>query len=174
MSLHRRRPLRRDPIYGRRCQAANGSESVMRDGQRQGVALALLAVLVGAIVQVTQGTEPFSLWQSMVGLLMIVTAHAYDKEIAAHWSAEAVAFAMIVAAGIVFATGFLVDKALLAMGIVQWSDATREKFVSPPGYISFNLQDDLFFVIWLLLTGAVLWIRHKRAASGPQPPRRTR
>jgi hypothetical protein len=75
--------------------------------------LALLAVLVGAIVQVTQGPDPFTLWQSMVGLIMVLTARAYDKDIATGWSSEAIAFAMIVAAGIVFVLGFFLDRLFL-------------------------------------------------------------
>jgi hypothetical protein len=139
----------------------------MQTAQRHGIALALLAVLVGAIVQVTQGNDPFSLWQSMVGLIMILTANAYDKDIDAGWSSESVAFAMIVAAGFVFVLGFLLDRIFLWVGVVQWGDATREKLVSPPGYIRLNLHDDLYFIIWLLLTAAVFWVRHKRDVSVP-------
>jgi len=135
--------------------------------QRHGVALALLAVLVGAIVQVTQGDDPFTLWQSMVGLIMILTAHAYDKEIATRWSSEAIAFAMIVAAGIVFVLGVFLDRVFLWSGVVQWGDASREKLVSRHGYISFSLHDDLYFFIWLLLTGGVFWVRYERTTSAP-------
>lgn len=135
--------------------------------QRHGVALALLAVLVGAIVQVTQGPDPFTLWQSMVGLIMILTAHAYDKEIATGWSSEAIAFAMIVAAGMVFVLGFLLDRLFLWIGVVQWGDAHQEKLVSVPGFISFSLHDDLYFIMWLLLTAAVFWFRFRRT---PAPP----
>ena len=97
----------------------------------------------------------------MVGLIMILTAHAYDKEIAIRWSSEAVAFAMIVAAGIVFVLGVFLDKLFLWSGVVQWVDASRERLVSRHGYISFSLHDDLYFIIWLLLTGAVFWVRQE-------------
>ena len=130
----------------------------MRNGlQRQGVALALLAVLVGAIVQVAQGPDPFTLWQSMVGLIMVLTAHAYDREIATGWSSEAIAFAMIVAAGIVFVFGFLLDRLSLWSGVVQWGDAHREKFVSMPGFIGFRLH----------VSGAVFWFRYQRTSVPP-------
>ncbi len=135
--------------------------------QRHGVALALLAVLVGAIVQVTQGTGPFTLWQSMVGLIMILTAHAYDKEIATGWSSEAIAFAMIVSAGMVFVLGVFMDRIFLWSGVVQWGDAHREKLVSMPGFISFSLHDDIYFIIWVLLTTAVFSLRHQRSNAVP-------
>jgi hypothetical protein len=140
---------------------------MQNDVQRHGVALALLAVLVGAIVQVTQGKDPFTLWQSMVGSIMILTAHAYDKEIATRWGSEAIAFAMIVAAGIVFVLGVFLDRIFLWSGIVHWGDANREKLISLPGYISFNLHDDLYFILWLLLTAAVFWLRHQPSSSVP-------
>jgi hypothetical protein len=105
----------------------------------------------------------------MVGLIMVLTAHAYDKDIATGWSSEAIAFAMIVAAGIVFVLGFFLDRLFLWGGVVQWADAHREKLVSKPGFISFNLQDDLYFILWLLLTAAVFWARHQRSASVPPP-----
>lgn len=42
---------------------------------------------------------------------------------------------------------------------MQWGDAHREKLISKPSFISFNLHDDLYFIMWLLLTAAVFWFR---------------
>jgi hypothetical protein len=103
----------------------------------------------------------------MVGLIMVLTARAYDKDIATGWGSEAFAFAMIVAAGIVFVLGFFFDRLFLWSGVVNWSDAHREKLVSLPGFISFSLHDDLYFILWLLLTAAVFWLRHQRSTSVP-------
>lgn len=142
------------------------------DPQRQGVALALLAVLVGAIVQVSSGSGPFTLWHTMVGLIMLLTALAYDKEIDAGVSAEATAFAMIIAAGIVFIFGFLLDRLFLRWGVVSWQGGARDELVSVPGFVSFYLHDDLYLAIWLAVAAGTFAWRYQRHRT-PEPDGRT-
>jgi hypothetical protein len=134
--------------------------------ERQSIALALLAVLTGAIVQVTQSDTPFSPWQSIVGLIMVASAQAYGKQISRGWNAEAIAFAMIFAAGIVFSLGFVLEQALPKVGL-SWSDpAHGEK--PKPGFLSKNLEDDVYFVIWTFLTVLIFSIR-RYATAGNLP-----
>lgn len=153
---------RTSPIAEQGDQADPTAEVHMRtDLQRHSVALALLAVLVGAIVQITQGTGPFTPWQTIVGLIMLFTARTYDSEIDARLGSEAVAFAMIVAAGMLFVFGFTLDRLFLTVQVVGW-DQNREKLLSLPGYISFSLHDDAYFAIWLTATAVVVWLRSLR------------
>src|SRR5262245_45880192 len=46
----------------------------MLGSEQKSAALALLAVLTGAIVQITQSRGPFTTWQTMVGLIMLLVS----------------------------------------------------------------------------------------------------
>ena len=123
--------------------------------QRRSSALALLAVLVGAIVQITSNSGPFTLWQSIVGLIMICTAFAYDRDIG-DTLFERLSFSLILAGGFVFLLGFWIDRALVKRGLIEWNcvDLPCKIKASKPGFVSDNIEDDAYFKLWLGL-GAI-------------------
>jgi hypothetical protein len=134
-----------------------------QEPRRQSIALALLAVLTGAIVQVTQSEIPFSPWQTIVGLIMVASAQAYGKQISRGWDAEALAFAMIFAAGIVFSLGFVLEQALPGIGL-SWTEPSGDG-KPKPGFLSRNLEDDIYFAIWACLTVIVFFVRYRAGGN---------
>jgi hypothetical protein len=126
--------------------------------ERRSIALALLAVLTGAIVQITSTDQPFTPWQTIVGLIMVASAQAYGAQISRGYNAEAIAYAMIFAAGIVFSLGFVLDQAFAKIG-VTWIDPASSN--ARPGFLSQHLEDDVYFVIWIGLSVLVLLLRSR-------------
>ena len=90
---------------------------------RKSVVLALLAVLVGAIVQITQSEGPFTSWQTMVGLIMIFVSMAYREEINKD-SFEGFSYALVIGAGVVFVLGFPIDLILMEAKWTVWDNAS--------------------------------------------------
>ena len=143
-----------------------------RQPERQSIALALLAVLTGAIVQVTQSETPFTPWQSIVGLIMVASAQAYGKQISRGWNAEALAFAMIFAAGIVFSLGFALEQLLPKFGL-SWTDPPVDG-KPKPGFLSKHLEDDVYFLIWGFLTIVIFCVRRYLPLDDTKPENRPR
>lgn len=126
---------------------------------RKNIALALLAVLTGAVVQVASTEQPFSPWHTIVGLIMVASAEAYGSQISKGLKWEAAAFAMILAAGIVFSLGFVLDQAFAKIGL-SWGDPLSGK--PNPGFLSQHLEDDVYFTIWAVLSILILLVRRAR------------
>lgn len=118
----------------------------MGDGQQsRSLALALLAVLVGAIVQIISNSGPFTLWQSMVGLIMVCTAFAYFRDVGFAFF-ERLAHSLILAGGSVFMFGYWIDRAVTQAGVVTWKcDELPCKITKyHPGRFTDSLQDEIF------------------------------
>jgi hypothetical protein len=117
-------------------------------------ALALIAIAVGATSQLTMGEGFFSLWSTMVGIILLLLIHAYEGDVGAGWP-ERIALAAIKAYSWIFAIGIIIDLpfALGPRTFVRDLNAC---------YAFYNLADDslqcfignrdvLIFAIWLSL-----------------------
>ncbi len=120
------------------------------------IVLALLAVLVGAVVPVAQATGSFTPWEAIVGLIIIFTARAFGAEVSAGLTSESIAFSMIMAAGIVFCIGFLMDQVLLYLNIVRPNANEPGHLISRQGYVSLSEQDEIYLLLWIVVTALVL------------------
>lgn len=132
--------------------------------ERKSVALALLAVLVGAIVQITHAEGPFTPWQSLVGLIMLSASIAYSADVGRSLS-ECICFALIVAAGVLFTIGFLLDPLLEWLKLIELSVQNSEiKVMSPRVFSGVYLHDLILCVLWLLIALLVLYVRPPRSS----------
>jgi hypothetical protein len=129
------------------------------DQPRHLVILALLAVLVGAVVNVAQATGTFTPWESIVGLIMLFTARAFGDNISSGRTYESIAFSMIMGAAILFCIGFLVDQFLLYLEILKINPSDPARYISKRGYFSSSEQDEFFFLLWIALTSIVWALR---------------
>lgn len=73
--------------------------------------LALLALLTSAVVVTTRGSDFFNLWDSMIGLIIVIVATTYRHEVGIDRAYRA-AFSLIVGAGLMLIVGPLVESAL--------------------------------------------------------------
>jgi hypothetical protein len=76
------------------------------------LSLALLALLTSAVVVMSRGNDYFSLWDSMVGLIIVLVAAAYRQEISTDPIYYRLAFSLIVGAGLLFIVGPFVESAI--------------------------------------------------------------
>jgi hypothetical protein len=73
--------------------------------------LALLALLTSAVVVMTRGSDYFNLWDSMIGLIIVLVAAAYKHEVGVDRVYRA-AFSLIVGAGLMLIVGPLAESVL--------------------------------------------------------------
>lgn len=107
--------------------------------QRQ--SLALLALLTSAVVTVTGGNEFFSLWDSMLGLIIVLVAAAYRHEVGPDRIYRA-AFALIVGTGMMFIVGPFLESAIYAVkGTLQYDGP----FLETPDKM---IYDGIFVGVW--------------------------
>jgi hypothetical protein len=131
------------------------------------LALALLAVMVGAIVQVVVTSGPFTLWQTFVGLTMLFTALAYGKDVRGSFCAN-LAYSLVCAAALVFTFGVWIDIYLRKIGITEWKCTDQPcRVFSKAGFVTESMQDDIFGIAGLSLA---IVIFAGRALTVPRKP----
>jgi hypothetical protein len=117
--------------------------------------LALLALLTGAVVSTTRGSDYFNLWDSMIGFIIVTVAGAYKHEIGVD-RAYRTAFSLIVGAGLMLIVGPLVESGLYYVFPVIDYDGP---LLQTPGKI---LYDGVFVGLWAVFAVLVYSILTRR------------
>jgi hypothetical protein len=121
--------------------------------QRQ--SLALLALLTSAVVAVTRGSDFFSLWDSMLGLIIVLVAAAYRHEVGPDRTYRA-AFALIVGTGMMFIVGPFLESAIYAVkGTLRYDGP----FLQTPDKM---IYDGIFVGVWALFAFVIYLLLHRR------------
>ena len=110
--------------------------------------LALLALLTGAVVSTTRGSDYFNLWDSMIGFIIVTVAGAYKHEIGVDRAYRA-AFSLIVGAGFMLIVGPLAESALYSAYPVIDYDGP---LLQTPGKL---IYDGVFVGMWALFAALV-------------------
>jgi hypothetical protein len=117
--------------------------------------LALLALLTSAVITVTRGSDFFSLWDSMLGLIIVLVAAAYRHEVGTERTYRA-AFALIVGTGMMFIVGPFLESAIYAVkGTLQYDGP----FLQTPDKM---IYDGIFVGMWGVFAFVIYLLLHRR------------
>src|SRR5262245_3620514 len=117
-----------------------------------GNALALLAIAVGATVQLTATSGPFSLWSTMVGLLLLSAIVAYRDEIGFGAWTE-LAFSLITGYVLLYVFGFLIDNYVVPSKKADLTCPLLERVtVEEVEKCIIDKRDIIMFCSWIVLS----------------------
>lgn len=106
----------------------------------QPVALAIIGAGIANAVGITQASGPFSLWNTMVGIIILCILQAYKPAPSAHRPLN-IAYAATWSFTLLTTCGILFEAILTVFRINPLPDN---------GFYPFNGHDIVFFAIWVL------------------------
>jgi hypothetical protein len=127
----------------------------MKTGTGSPLSLALLALMTSGVVVMTRGNDYFSLWDSVVGVIMLSVAAAYRHEVGID-PYYRLAFSLIVGAGLMFVVGPFLESAIY---YVHPDIAYEGPLLQTPGKLGY---DGVFVAVWLSFAALVYFTLARR------------
>lgn len=115
----------------------------MNKSQGSPISLALLALMTSGVVVMSRGNDYFSLWDSVIGTIMLIVAAAYKHEVGID-PYYRLAFSLIVGASLMFVVGPFVESAFYYF---YPSVEYEGPLLLTPGKLAY---DGVFVGLWLL------------------------
>lgn len=112
--------------------------------------LPLLALAVAAIVTIIMTEGQFTLWESMIGLILIsIEVGESGKDFPGFW--HEAAFSGIIGLSVLITLGFAIDRLFF-----EWQEIEDQEY---PLCTTGRKREITFFVIWAVLTVASFLVR---------------
>lgn len=99
-----------DPIPAGRAAAADPDTT-----------LALLGVVVGAMTQFGSGDPPFGVWDTIIGIVVVLLCWAFSRHVRGGWTRENLAFCTILSLGWIFVVGIAIDISFTMSGHARFN-----------------------------------------------------